>query len=648
MRIVLPDGAVKEFAKGVDGMAIATSIGTSLAKAAVAIKVNGQLKDLCDPINEDATISIITLSSDEGLEIMRHTIAAQVLARAVKNLYPKAKLAIGPTIQDGFYYDVDFGGAFSSEDLPKIEQEMARIVKEGNAIEKRIYPRQEAVALFNKLSENYKVSIIEDSNEGDSFQIYHQQGTPFIDLCRGPHLPSLKAVGAFKLMKVAGAYWRGDVTKPTLTRIYGTAWRTEKELSAHLTRLEEAEKRDHRRLSQEMDLLHFQAETPGQVFWHHNGWVIYKELEGYIREKLRRSGYQEVNTPRIVSKELFVKSGHWEKFGTDEMFVTQAYGEQLFALKPMNCPCHVQIFNHGTKSYRDLPIRMSEFGNCFRQEARGSLHGLMRVASMAQDDAHIFCRMDQIKDEIIDLNRLIKEIYSELGFDHFFVRFSDRPEKRVGADEIWDAAENGLKDACKSAGIDYVLNPGEGAFYGPKLEFVLRDAIGRDWQCGTIQLDFNLPRRLEAHYIDDAGVKQHPVMIHRALVGTLERFIGILIEHFGGNFPLWMAPRQLVLSGVTESNNEHMLKVAKIFSDAGIRCEVDTRNEKINYKIRELMAAKVPLVGVIGAREQAENTITIRRFGDANPPVTYGVNEFLEKMKEEISTRRLPPTFKNS
>ena len=458
----------------------------------------------------------------------------------------------------------------------------------------------------------------------------------------------MKFVGAFKLMKVAGAYWRGDVSKPTLTRIYGTAWRDEKELRAHLERLEEAEKRDHRKISQEMDLLHFQSETPGQVFWHHNGWVIYRELEGYIRGKLRRSGYQEVNTPRIVSKDIFVKSGHWEKFGTDEMFVTKAYGDQTFALKPMNCPCHVQIFNQGIKSYRDLPIRMSEFGNCFRQEARGSLHGLMRVSSMAQDDAHIFCRMDQVKDEIIQLNQLIKEIYSELGFDSFFVRFSDRPEKRVGSDEIWDAAEKGLKDACAAAGIDFVLNPGEGAFYGPKLEFVLRDAIGRDWQCGTIQLDFNLPRRLEAMYVDETGTKQYPVMIHRALVGTLERFIGILIEHYGGNFPLWLSPRQLVLSGVSEGTNDYIASIAQSFVDAGIRCEIDGRNEKINYKIRELMAAKVSFVGIIGAREQSSNTITVRRFGDLNPPVTYGVTEFLELMQKEISGRQLPPSFKKS
>ena len=645
MRVMLPDGSVKEVAQGVTGAEVAMGIGAGLAKASVAIKVNGVQRDLTDSITEDANVALLTLNDEEGLDVMRHTVAAQVLARAVKNLYPEAKLAIGPTIKDGFYYDVAFTTPISTADLEGIEAEMTQIVKTGNPIIKEIHSRDEAIAMFKERGEDYKVSIIEDSDEGDEFQIYKQADTGFIDLCRGPHLPSLSNVGAFKLLKVAGAYWRGDSDNEMLTRIYGTAWKTPKELRAHLARLEEAEKRDHRKVGQEMDLFHFQPETPGQVFWHNNGWLIYRGIEDYIRTKLQAHDYQEVNTPRVVSKDLFVRSGHWEKFGTDEMFVTQAYGDQLFALKPMNCPCHVQIFNHGLRSYRDLPIRMSEFGNCFRQEARGALHGLMRVASMAQDDAHIFCRLDQVEDEVIALNGLIKEIYTELGFDSYFVRFSDRPEQRVGEDALWDAAEEGLKAACRAAGIDWLLNPGEGAFYGPKLEFVLRDAIGREWQCGTIQLDFNLPRRLDAMYTDENGEKQYPVMIHRALIGTLERFVGILIEHYGGNFPLWLAPRQIVLSGVTDRNDDYVRKIAKDFEVAGIRCEVDARNEKINYKIREHMAAKVTFVGIAGDREAEEGTITVRRLGGGRHTKTYAVEEFIALMRGEIATLALPPSF---
>jgi threonyl-tRNA synthetase len=645
MRVVLPDGSAREVDQGSTGAQIAMRISPGLAKASVAIKVNGVLRDLSDPITEDASISLVTVNDEDGLEIMRHTIAAQVLARAVKNLYPGAKLAIGPTIRDGFYYDVAFKEPISVADLPAIEEEMKRIAKTGSSITKKIYDRDGAKALFGDRGEEYKVAIINDSDEGEGFQIYHQDGTDFIDLCRGPHLPSFAHIGAFKLLKVAGAYWRGKSDNEMLTRIYGTAWKSNKELNAYLLRIEEAEKRDHRKLGQEMDLFHFQPETPGQVFWHNNGWTIYRQVENYIRGKLRVYDYDEVNTPRVVSKDLFVKSGHWEKFGTDEMFVTQAYGEQTFALKPMNCPCHVQIFNHSLRSYRDLPIRMSEFGNCFRQEARGALHGLMRVASMAQDDAHIFCRMDQIKDEIVGLNGLIKEIYAELGFDSFFVRFSDRPEQRVGDDSVWDAAENALQEACKAASIEWIPNPGEGAFYGPKLEFVLRDAIGREWQCGTIQLDFNLPQRLEATYIDEKGEKQYPVMIHRALVGTLERFVGILIEHYGGNFPLWLAPRQVVLSSIIDSNNDHVRAVAERFKATGIRCEVDVRNEKINYKIREHMAAKVSFVGVLGDREARDDTVTVRRLGEGNKTTNLPVNDFIARIREEIDSRALPPTF---
>lgn len=646
MKIILPDSSVREYDSGVTGLEIASSIGSGLAKAAIAIKVNGALKDLCDPITQDASVAIITLNDDEGLDIMRHTLTAQVLARAVKELYPSAKLAIGPTINDGFYYDIDFEDPISSDDLPAIEKKMNQIIEQRSDIVKKIYSKDEAIALFKEKGEPYKQEIISDSTEGDRFQIYHQGDTGFIDLCRGPHLPSLSKIGAFKLTKLAGAYWRGDSENKMLTRIYGTAWKDAKALKAYLLRIEEAEKRDHRKLSQEMDLFHFQGETPGQVFWHNNGWTVYRELENYIRGKLYRHDYEEVNTPRVVNKDLFVRSGHWEKFGTDEMFITEAYGDQTYALKPMNCPCHVQIFNNTTRSYRDLPIRMSEFGNCYRQEARGALHGLMRVASMVQDDAHIFCRPDQIKQEIMLLNNLIAEIYSELGFNDFFVRFSDRPEKRVGSDEVWDAAENSLKEACDEVGIEWELNSGEGAFYGPKLEFVLRDAIGREWQCGTIQLDFNLPSRLNATYIDEKGEKQFPVMIHRALVGSLERFVGILIEHFAGNFPLWIAPRHLVLSGITEKNTPHCQKLYERFKQAGIRVEVDDRNEKINYKIREHMNAKVIFVGVIGDKEEENDTITVRRLGEGKHTKTYKVDEFLQLMLDEIENLTLPPSFK--
>jgi len=554
INIVFPDGAVKEYPKNITGSEIAAGISKSLEKVSVAIRVNDELKDLCDPITENSKIAIITLKDAEGLEIMRHSVTAQLLARAIKNLFPDTKLAIGPTIKDGFYYDVAPETPISSEDLPKIEKEMAKLASEKKQIFKKIVPRDEAIKLFKERGEDYKIKIIEASDDAE-FQIYFQGDTGFIDLCRGPHLPNLKQVGVFKLTKVAGAYWRGDSDNEMLTRIYGTAWNSAKELEDYLMRIEEAEKRDHRKICQAMDLLHFQPEAPGQVFWHDSGWIMYKELEEYIRGKLKIRGYQEVNTPRIINKSLFEKSGHWEKFGTDEMFVCEAYGS-LYALKPMNCPCHVQIYNHDLRSYKQLPIKMSEFGNCIRQEARGALHGLMRVSSMTQDDAHIFCTPDQIKDQVLEISELIAEIYKELGFENFFVRFSDRPEKRVGSDETWDQAEQALMDASKEAGIDWILNKGEGAFYGPKLEFVLTDAIGREWQCGTIQLDFNLPKRLDATYTDHNGEKQHPVMIHRALIGTLERFLGMFIEHYAGNFPLWIAPVQLVVSGVVDKHSD--------------------------------------------------------------------------------------------
>lgn len=641
--ITLPDGTVKTFTSGVTGLEIAQSIGAGLAKAAIAVRVNDKQRDLCDPINEDASLSIITLDTEEGLEIMRHTITAQLLARAVKNLYPSAKLAIGPTIENGFYYDVWFEKAISSEDLPKIEKEMRRIAETQAPIVKTLNSKDDVIKAFKDRDEDYKVKIVEGTEQSDNFQLYYQGDTGFVDLCYGPHLPTLKHVGAFKLTKLAGAYWRGDSNNEMLTRIYGTAWKNDKDLKAYLHMMEEAEKRDHRKLGKEMDLFHLQGEAPGQVFWHDKGWTIFKELENYIRGKLRAQDYQEVNTPRIINKDLFVRSGHWDKFGTGEMFITQAYDSE-YALKPMNCPCHVQIFNHDSKSYRDLPIRMSEFGNCLRQEARGALHGLMRVSSMTQDDAHVFCRMDQIEEEVVLLNKLIAEIYAEFGFNNYFVKFSTRPEQRVGSDEIWDAAEDGLMKACEAANVEVMPNPGEGAFYGPKLEYVLKDSIGREWQCGTIQLDFNLPNRLDAHYIDPDGEKQHPVMIHRALLGSLERFIGILIEHYAGHFPLWLSPTQVVVSGIVDKHNDHVQKVVERLKAEGIRAEGDYRNEKINYKIREHMATKASMVGVIGDKEAESNQITIRRLGSKDQK-THDLEQFITDIKQEIADKALPAGF---
>ena len=642
--IVLPDGSVKQFDGPVSGGEIAQSIGSGLAKAAVAIKVNNVLQDLSETITESAEVSILTADNPEGLDVMRHTVAAQVLARAVKNLYPSAKLAIGPTIDNGFYYDVMFDTAISGDDLQAIEDEMHRIVDEKNKIQRVVYSRSDAIQLFKDRGEPYKVQIIEDTPASETeFGIYVQGDGKFYDLCRGPHLPSLKKTGVFKLQKVAGAYWRGDSNNEMLTRIYGTAWKTDKELKAYLNMMEEAEKRDHRKLGREMDLFHLQAEALGQVFWHDKGWTIFRELENYIRTKLQRDGYQEVNTPRVINKDLYVKSGHWEKFGTDEMFVCEAYGG-LFAMKPMNCPCHVQIFNNDMRSYRDLPLRMSEFGNCLRQEAHGALHGLMRVSSMTQDDAHIFCTPEQIKGEVANLCTLIDGIYKDFGFAEYYIKFSDRPEQRVGSDEIWDMAEASLKEACEEAGVEWILSPGDGAFYGPKLEFVLKDAIGREWQCGTIQLDFNMPKRLDATYIDTNGDKQNPVMIHRALIGSLERFTGILIEHFAGHFPLWLAPVQVVISGIVDKHNTHAEALKQKFLDAGIRAIVDDRNEKINNKIREHLSKKATMIAVIGDKEIENNTVTVRRLG-VNKQETFDVDTFIVNLQEEIRTHALPVDF---
>jgi threonyl-tRNA synthetase len=643
MKITLPDGSEKAFEiDEINGFDVAKSISNKLRKKAVAVEVNGVEQDLCIPIADGSLVRVLTTQDPEGLDVMRHTLTAQVLARAIQEEYPGSKLAIGPTIENGFYYDVESSTPISIDDLPKIEARMHKILGEHSSINRIATPRDEAIQTFADRDEHYKVEIMEGAEGQESFPLYHQGDSGFVDLCRGPHLPTLNLIpkDAFKLTKVAGAYWRGDANNKMLTRVYGVAFATKKELKAYLLMLEEAEKRDHRKLAQQLDLFHFQEEAVGQVFWHHKGWTIFTQLQSYIREKLRRYDYEEVNTPRIISQKLYERSGHWDKFGTDNMFITEAYGG-LCALKPMNCPCHVQIFNQGTKSYRDLPIRMSEFGNCMRHETRGALHGIMRVTSMTQDDAHIFCTQEQIGDEVVILCELIKEMYSEFGFGDLFVKFSDRPEQRVGSDEVWDDAEEALRKACDQAELEWVLNPGEGAFYGPKLEFVLRDSIGRHWQCGTIQLDFNLPERLGARYNTAGDEKTAPVMIHRALLGSLERFTGILIEHYAGHFPLWLAPVQIILTGITEEQNEHVEQVRERLKGLGYRVEADLRSERVNFKVREYSMQKIPIIGVFGGREVENDQITLRRFGSRKQQVME-MDDFVAYIEEEVQQRMMP------
>ena len=612
--VTLPDGSIKELDSGSNGFDLAESIGPGLAKSAIAMTVHQEQRDLCDPLADGDLVSIITVDSEDGLEIMRHTLTAQVLASAVKNLYPSSKLAIGPTIENGFYYDVLFEEAISSDDLESIENEMRRIIKTESKIEKSYNGKQEAVAKFLDLSESYKAEIIQESEQEDNFQIYEQKDSGFIDLCRGPHLPSLSHIGEFKLTNISGAYWKGDSKNQMLTRIYGTAWKNKKDLKAYLTRLEEAEKRDHRRLGREMNLFHLQEEGPGAVFWHPKGWTMFQKLIDYMRQKQNAAGYQEVNTPEILDRTLWDKSGHLEKFG-ENMYLTQTPDDRVFAIKPMNCPGHVQVFKQGIKSYRDLPLYLAEFGKVHRYEPSGALHGLMRVRAFTQDDAHIFCTEEQITEECVKVTKLVLDIYKDFGFEDVVVKFSDRPEKRVGSDEIWDRSEAALKIAVEAAGLDYKLNPGEGAFYGPKLEFVLRDAIGRDWQCGTIQVDLNLPERLGATFVDSDGERREPVMIHRALFGSVERFCGILIEHFAGRLPFWLSPTQIMIASITDEANEYAQLVKDRLLSSGIRAELDLRNEKISYKVREHSVTKIPVIFVVGKREAEESTVAVRRLG---------------------------------
>ena len=638
MNITLPDGSIRELAQGSTGLDLANDIGPGLAKAAVAVVVNGSQMDLCDPIETDSEVSIITINSNDGLEIMRHTLTAQVLARAIKNLYPTAKLAIGPTIEDGFYYDFATETAISSDDLPKIENEMRNIIASGDLINKSLNTKKDAIKAFKSKKEEYKIAIINESEQADDFQIYQQGDSDFIDLCRGPHLPSLEHIGAFKLTKVAGAYWRGKSENEMLTRIYGTAWNNDKDLAAYLNRMEEAEKRDHRKLGKEMDLFHFQDEAPGMVFWHPNGWTIYRELQNFVRKRLVDNGYVEINTPQVIDRKLWEASGHWDKY-RENMFITEideehANEKRINALKPMNCPGHVQIYNQGIKSYRDLPLKFAEFGSCHRYEPSGTMHGLMRVRAFTQDDGHIFCTEDQIESETGLFIKFLSSVYADLGFKSFDIKLSTRPEMRVGSDKIWDKAELALETAIKNLGYPYKIDEGDGAFYGPKLDFVLTDAIGRDWQCGTFQLDFNLAERLDAEYVGEDGKKHIPVMIHRAILGSFERFIGILIENYAGKLPLWLAPRQVVIASITTDVNPYVNEVASLLKELNVRVETDTRNEKISYKVREHSASKVPVIMVIGKKEMEERTISIRRLG-SNENTSYSLNDIVEQIAQE-------------
>ena len=625
MIITLPDGTTKELSLGSSGYDLAKDIGPGLAKAAIAVTVNGIQKDLSDPIHEDSQVSIITIDSDEGLEIMRHTLTAQVLACAVKNLYPDSKLAIGPTIKDGFYYDFEFKEPISPDDLQKIEKEMRKIIELKSSITKSLSSKEKALDIFKNKDEIYKESIIQESDQIDNFQLYYQDNNDFVDLCRGPHLPSLKHIGSFKLTKLAGAYWKGDSKNKMLTRIYGTAWKNDKDLNAHLHSIEEAEKRDHRKLGKEMKLFHFQEEAPGMVFWHPDGWTIYRLLQDFIRNKLQEYDYQEINTPQVVDRKLWEASGHWDKY-RETMFITEideehANEKRTNALKPMNCPCHVQVYNQGLKSYRDLPLRYAEFGSCHRYEASGTMHGLMRVRGFTQDDGHIFCTEEQIESETKLFIELLSGIYKDLGFDKFDIKLSTRPETRVGSDEVWDKAENALELAIKKLDLPYEIQEGDGAFYGPKLDFVLTDAIGREWQCGTFQADFNLPDRLDAEFVGEDGQKHIPVMIHRAVLGSFERFIGVLIENYSGKLPFWLTPIQVVVATIISDVDDYAEEIIDALEDAGIRCHLDLRNEKISYKVREHSSKKVPIILVVGKNEKKDRTVSIRRIGSNDTKV---------------------------
>jgi threonyl-tRNA synthetase len=629
-QIKLLDGKKIEFEKSINGFDLTKKISKSLEKIALIMEVDGQLKDLSYQITKDAKVRIITPKDQEGLEVIRHD-AAHILAMAVQELYPGTQVTIGPVIDNGFYYDFSRKEPFTEEDLKKIEKKMVEIVDRDEKTYREVWKRDEAVKHFLKIGEKYKAEIIESIPSEEDVSIYHHG--KWHDLCRGPHLASTGKIGkAFKLTKVSGAYWRGNSDNEMLQRIYGTCWSSKKDLDDYLQRLEEAEKRDHRKLGKEMDLFHFREESPGSVFWHEKGWLLFLRLVEYMRAKQRLAGYKEINTPELLDKTLWEKSGHWDKFG-EHMFTSETPDEKTFAVKPMNCPGCVQVFNQGLKSYRDLPLKLSEFGKVHRYEPSGALHGLLRVRAFTQDDAHIFCTEDQITQESLTVTNLILEIYKDLGFENVVLKYSDRPEKRVGDDSVWDKSEAALLSAIKQSKLDYTINKGEGAFYGPKIEFVLRDAIGRDWQCGTLQVDLNLPERLGASYVAKDGNKKVPVMLHRALFGSLERFIGILIENYAGKLPFWLSPIQAVVCPIAEENNEYVKKLFKDLFKEGIKCEMDLRNEKINYKVREHSLAKVPYIIVCGKKEVTNNTVTIRKLGSDKQEVIKR-DELIKNMLE--------------
>ncbi|URQ64780.1 threonine--tRNA ligase [SAR86 cluster bacterium] len=635
----LPDGSGKDLPMDSNGNDLAALIGPGLAKDAVAMSVNGEQRDLSDTLADGDNVSIITIKSDEGLEIMRHTLTAQVLAQAVKNIYPTSKLAIGPTIEDGFYYDFLFEKPISSEELPKIEEEMRKIISKKSEINKTLHDKKDAITKFKDLDEGFKASIIEEAEQKKDFQIYEQKETGFIDLCRGPHLPSLEYIGEFKLTKISGAYWKGNSENEMLTRIYGTAWRTKKELDSYIEKMQKAEEVDHRKLGKEMDLFHFQEEAPGMVFWHPKGWSIYTQLQYYVRKMQKNAGYSEVNTPEVVDRKLWEKSGHWDQY-RENMFITEideehANEKRTNALKPMNCPNHVQIYNQDIRSYRDLPFRLCEFGKCHRYEPSGTMHGLMRVRGFAQDDAHIFCTEDQIESETANFIALLSKMYSDLGFNEFKIKLSTRPEKRVGSDASWDKAEKALQDAIEKLNIEYEIDEGDGAFYGPKLDFVLTDAIGRKWQCGTWQADFNLPGRFDSTYVGEDGAKHTPVLLHRAALGSFERFIGILLENYGGNLPLWLSPTQVVLATITDEANTYADDIEKKLLDLGVRVISDKRNEQISYKVREHSKSKSSIILALGKKEVDEKTVSVRRLGSEKTEVK-NLDAFVKSLVEEI------------
>ena len=639
--ISLPDGSTRQYDDAVTPAQVASDIGPGLSKAAMAAVVNGTEWDLSRPINDDSKLSLITAkNTDAALELVRHD-CAHIMAEAVLELYPDVQVTIGPSIENGFYYDFHREQPFTTDELSAIEARMHEIVDRDEPIERGVWTRDEAIAFYRAKNEPFKIELVEAIPEGETVSYYTQGG--FIDLCRGPHLPSTGRAGhAFKLMKVAGAYWRGDSNRPMLQRIYGTAWLTEKDLGQYLTMLEEAEKRDHRKLGRQLDFFHLQEEAAGSVFWHPKGWTLYREIEMYMRRRLSDANYSEVKTPQLVDRSLWEASGHWDKFG-ENMFTAATTEDRTLALKPMNCPGHVQIYRQGVKSYRDLPLRMAEFGSCHRNEPSGALHGIMRVRAFTQDDAHIFCTEEQINSESVEFCNLLQDIYKDFGFEDIHVKFSDRPEVRAGDDATWDKAEAALRDATNAAGLETLLNPGEGAFYGPKLEFVLRDAIGRDWQCGTLQVDFVLPERLDAEYVAEDGNRYRPVMLHRAILGSLERWIGILIEQYSGRMPAWLSPVQLVVAAITDSAHDYAKQVHTAALVAGMRAELDTRNEKIGYKIREHSTAKVPFILAVGGREAEAGTVALRRLGSDKQEIIQ-----LDEVMAILADESLPPDQRRS